>query len=146
MNHDRQLCTFTLSGLTFAVDARQVREVLGDQKMTPVPLAAPVVRGLINLRGQIITAFDLRRRLHFPVDRPGMPMNVVLQHGDEPISLLVDDIGEILDVPDAAFESAPETIRPGIRQFLIGVYKLESTLILLLDTRTLLHFEGAVDE
>ncbi len=93
----QQFCTFKLDELVFGVDVRLVQEVIKYQAMTEVPLASKVVRGLINLRGQIVTAIDLRRRLELkdsPSDRP--PMNVVIRTDDEAVSLLVDEIGDVI--------------------------------------------------
>lgn len=131
----KQLCTFYLDGLFFGVDVRRVQEVLRFQRMTPVPLAPPVVEGLINLRGQIVTALDLRRRLDL-ADRPAgrQPMNIVVRSDEGPVSLLVDEIGEVVDVDDSAFEPPPETLQGPARQLIPGAYKLASRLLLILDT------------
>jgi purine-binding chemotaxis protein CheW len=135
MAQTRQLCTFVLDGLLFGVDVVRVQEVLRYQEMTRVPLASPVIRGLINLRGQIVTALDMRARFQFPPRRPSeLPMNVVLRSDDGPISLLVDEIGDVVEVHDDAFERPPETISGLGEELIEGVYKLEQTLLLLLDT------------
>src|SRR4051794_10190615 len=88
-----QFSTFSLAGLLLGVEVLQVQEVIRYQEMTRVPLAPAEVRGLINLRGQIVTAIDLRRRLGLP-DRAEheQPMNVVVRTSDGVISLLVDEI------------------------------------------------------
>jgi purine-binding chemotaxis protein CheW len=132
---DRQFCTFLLGGQHFGVEVLRVQEVIRQQEMTRVPLAPPVVRGLINLRGQIVTAVDLRRRLELP-DRPDgdQPVNVVVQTDDGAVSLLVDEIGEVLEVPEAAFERPPETLRGPARELVRGAYKLDGRLLLILDT------------
>jgi len=132
---ERQFCTFRLDGYDFGIDVRRVQEVIRYQEMTRTPLANPVVRGLINLRGQIVTALDLRRRLELP-DRPAadLPVNVVVQTDDGAVSLLVDEIGEVLTVPEAAFEPPPETLRGKTRAMIRGAYKLEGRLLLVLDT------------
>ncbi len=108
MADDRQYCTFYLDDIFFGVDVAQVQEVVCFQEMTRVPLAPPVVRGLINLRGQIVTALELRRRLELP-DRPAgaKPVNVVVRADDVPTSLLVDRIGDVLEVAEEAFERPP---------------------------------------
>src|SRR3954454_16474957 len=106
-----QYCTFTVDGHYFGVDVLRVQEVIRAQPMTRVPLAPPVVRGLINLRGQIVTAIDLRRRLGMPdraADRP--PVNVVVRTDDGAVSLLVDEIGDVIAPPEAAFERPPATL------------------------------------
>ena len=131
----RQFATFFLDGFFFAVEVEKVQEVIRYQEMTRVPLASPVVRGLINLRGQIVTAIDLGRRLGLP-DRPDgePPVNVVVQTDDGAVSLLVDEIGDVLDVPEAAFEPPPEALRGPARDLIRGAYKLDGRLLLVLDT------------
>jgi purine-binding chemotaxis protein CheW len=139
MGKRRQLCSFFLDGLRFGVDVQQVQEVVPYQEMTRVPLAPPTVRGLLNLRGQIVTGIDLRRRLELP-DRPAesLPMNVVLRGEDSPVSFLVDDIGEVIEVAADAWERPPETLQRRVRELIQAVYPLRDELLLVLDTaRTL---------
>jgi purine-binding chemotaxis protein CheW len=135
MTGPRQLCTFLLDGLSYGIDVVRVQEVIRYQEMTRVPLAPPDVRGLINLRGQIVTAIDMRRRVGLP-DRGGdeLPMNVVVRTGDGAASLLVDEIGDVIEVSDDSFEAAPNTVTAGLRAVLKGVFKLEKELLLELDT------------
>src|ERR1043165_9403518 len=135
MSDDRQFCTFFVDGLYFGVEVLKVQEVIRYQEMTPVPLAPPVVRGLINLRGQIVTAIDLRRRLELK-DRPAelLPVNVGVQTDDGAVSLLVDEIGDVLEVPEKMFERPPETLKGTARELIRGAYKLQDRLLLILDT------------
>lgn len=135
MAQAQQYCTFYLDGLFFGVEVMKVQEVLIYQKMTGVPLAQAVVRGLINLRGQIVTAIDLRRRLQLR-ERPDgeLPMNVVLKGDDGAISLLVDEIGDVLEVEEQSFEPPPENLTGATRALIRGAYKLEDRLLLVLDT------------
>jgi len=130
----RQLATFSVEDLLFGVDVLDVREVLLYQQMTRVPLASSVIEGLINLRGQIVTALDLRRCLGMR-DRQAdtLPMNVVVNCRSEAVSLLVDDIGDVLDVRHDSFEPPPATLPGRVRQVLSGVYKLDRKLLLVLD-------------
>src|SRR5205809_7444121 len=99
MAAERQFCTFTLGDQYFGIDVLKVQEVIRYQKMTRVPLAHPVVRGLINLRGQIVTAIDLRRRLELR-DRPSdqLPVKVVVSTAEGAVRLLVDELGVVLNV------------------------------------------------
>ncbi len=140
MNQPQQFCTFFLQGHFFGVPVRQVQEVIRYQEMTSVPLVPPAVRGLINLRGQIVTAVDLRRRLGLS-DRPAhqLPMNVVVRTADGPLSLLVDEIGDVIEVEEATFEPPPETMKAFAGDVIRGVHKLPERLLLVLDT------ERAVD-
>jgi len=138
-----QYCTFHLDNLLFGVEVRKVQEVIRYQAMTPVPLASPVVQGLINLRGQIVTAIDLRRRLDLaprPADR--LPMNIVVRAEDGPMSLLVDEIGDVLEMDDEAFERPPETLRGEARELIRGAYKLKDHLLLTLDIERVLELSS----
>lgn len=135
MNLVKQFATFYLDRLLFGVEVNKVQEVIRYQETTRVPLAPAIVTGLINLRGQIVTALDLRRRLELaerPADR--LPMNVVVRAGDEAVSLLVDEIGDVLEVEDEMFESPPETLKGVARELIRGAYKLKDRLLLVLDT------------
>lgn len=135
MANQRQFCTFFLGAHYFGIDVLKVQEIIRYQAMTRVPLAPPVVRGLINLRGQIVTAIDLRRRLEL-ADRTddSLPVNVVIHTDDGAVSLLVDEIGDVLQVEETAFERPPETLRGTARELIRGAYKLENRLLLILDT------------
>jgi purine-binding chemotaxis protein CheW len=140
MSSEQQYCTFYLDGLFFGVEVRKVQEVIRYQEMTRVPLAPPVIRGLINLRGQIVTALDLRRRLSLsPRPQDQLPMNVVVRTDEGAVSLLVDEIGDVLEVTDETFERPPETIDGVARELIRGVYKLRERLLLILDTEKAVH-------
>lgn len=135
MGATRQVCTFYVEKLFFGVDVLKVQEVILYQGMTRAPLAHQAVRGLINLRGQIVTAVDLRQCLgSAPYGVDDRPMNVVVRNNEETVSLLVDQIGDVLDVGEESFESLPETVQGPARQVISGVHKLEGRLLLLLDT------------
>ncbi len=135
MPDDRHLCTFYLGPLYLGVDVLRVQEVIREQPMTRVPLAPAAVRGLINLRGQIVTALDLRRRLDLPPRENGPPpVNVVVRTDDGAVCLLVDDIGDVIVAPDRLFEPPPETLRGPARELIQGTYKLADRLLLVLDT------------
>lgn len=130
-----QFCTFYLDGLLFGIDVQRVQEVIRYQEMTRVPLVPPVIRGLINLRGQIVVAIDLRRRLNAPDrSKDALPMNVVVRTTDGAVSLLVDEIGDVLEVQDDTFEPPPETLQSASRDLVLGVHKLPNHLLLILDT------------
>ena len=135
MSTANQYCTFYVDGLFFGVEVLRVQEVIRFQEMTPVPLASNVVSGLINLRGQIVTAIDLRRRLALADRDPAeLPMNVVIRTDDGAVSLLVDQIGDVLEVDADNYERPPETLSGVARQLVLGVYKLKDNLLLILDT------------
>lgn len=133
-------CTFHVDNLFLGVDAQQVQEVIRYQQMTRVPLASNAISGLINLRGQIVTAIDLRCRLGLPPRTPNtLPMNVVVRDGENAVSLLVDRIGDVVEVDDELFESRPSTVRAAIRGLIRGAYKLPDRLLLVLDTVGILN-------
>lgn len=129
-----QFSTFFVADLFFGVDVLNVQEVLRFQQMTPVPQAPGVIEGLINLRGQIVTAIDMRRRLRLP-PRAGdkSPMNIVVRTTDGAVSLLVDEIGDVLDMDPQTYERPPENLDPAARELIRGVYKLKGRLLLVLD-------------
>ncbi len=130
----QQFCTFFLDGRMFGVPVPQVQEVIRFHPMTPVPLAPPAVKGMINLRGQIVLAIDLRRRLELGERaEAAVPMNVVVRTLDGAVSLLVDEIGDVIEVSDSSFETPPETLNGGVRSMILGVHKLEGKLLHVLD-------------
>lgn len=144
MAENTQFCTFYLGELFFGVKVENVQEVFRYQEMTRVPLAPSVVRGLINLRGQIITAIDLRARLGMEELPNGkMPMNVVVRTEEGVVSLLVDEIADVLEVSDDHFERPPDTIDEITRELVLGVYKLENKLLLTLDTEKTVQMGAA---
>ncbi len=135
MTPDKQFCTFFVDGLYFGVDVQLVQEIIRYQEMTRVPLAPPVVRGLINLRGQIVTALDLRHRLGMKPRPDGqLPLNVIVRTADGVVSLLVDEIGDVQEVAEAAFETPPATLTGQARSLIQGAFKLRDRLLLILNT------------
>jgi purine-binding chemotaxis protein CheW len=128
-----RMVTFTLDGHLYGVEVVAVQEVLRGQTCTRIPLAPHTVAGLINLRGQVLSAVDLRALLDLPPQEASEPMLVVVRVGGEPIALLVDTIGSGVDVDDAQFEPPPDTLSGPSRELLLGAYKLEDQLLLALD-------------
>ncbi len=132
-----QYSTFFVEDLFFGIDVLQVQEVLRYQEMTRVPLAPVVIEGLINLRGQIVTAIDMRRRLRLkPRSEGETPMNMVVRTEDGAVSLLVDEIGDVIEVGPETFEPPPDNVDPAVRQLLWGIHKIRGRLLLILDTAT----------
>ena len=130
-----RFATFFVSDLFFGVDVLRVQEVLRCQPMTRVPRAPKVIEGLINLRGQIVTAIDMRRRLGLESRSPAAaPMNVVVRTEEGAVSLLVDAIGDVIDVEGDAFELPPQNLDARARGVIRGVCKLVDRLLLVLDT------------
>ena len=135
MADTRQFCTFFLDEYLFGVELEKVQEVIRYLEVTEIPLAPDVISGLMNLRGQIVTGIDLRRRLDLPPRRGDrQPMNVVIRSADGGVSLLVDDIGDVVEVNEDSFERPPETLRGKVREVIVGVHKLENNLMHVLNT------------
>jgi purine-binding chemotaxis protein CheW len=129
------MCTFFLEGNLFGVPVALVQEVIRSLEMTRVPLAPAAVSGMLNLRGQIVTAIDLRRRLRLAErSMEESPMHVVVRTPDGLVSLLVDEVGEVVEVSEARFEVPPENLQGQSRDLVRGVYKLDERLLLALDT------------
>ncbi|HEY3438699.1 MAG TPA: chemotaxis protein CheW, partial [Actinotalea sp.] len=130
----RHLATFVIDGARFGVDVLLVQEALRSQDRTPVPLAAPGIAGLVNLRGEVVLSIDLRVRLGLAaLPEDAEPMMVVVQVGGEAVSLLVDEVGDVMDVEDSQFEAPPDTLTADLRQVILGAYKLPTGLLLALD-------------
>jgi purine-binding chemotaxis protein CheW len=130
----RQYATFEVADQLFGVTVESVQEVLSFNEYTSVPLAPAAVGGLFNLRGQVIAAVDLRVQLGLPRrSLDGAMMNVILRGDDEPVSLLVDRIGEVIDLDEATFEPPPDTLKGPARELVTGTFKLQDRLMLVLD-------------
>ena len=120
-------CTFQIEDLYCGIEVRKVQEVIRYQDLTRVPLAGSVLRGLMNLRGQIVTVLDLRQRFGLPdfPDEEFKPMNVVVRTKEGPISLLVDRIGDVVEVDQEGFEVPPDTLQSQQRELIRGAFKLD---------------------
>ena len=139
---NRQFATFFMKDLFFGIEVQKVQEVLRAQEMTRVPLEPRVLRGLINLRGQIVAAIDMRERLALPKrTNEQEPMNMIVRAEDGAVSLLVDEIGDVIHVSAAAYEPVPETMAGNLKQLVAGVYKLDGRLLLVLDTERTLQLQ-----
>jgi purine-binding chemotaxis protein CheW len=135
-----QLSTFHVGKYLFGVDVALVQEIVRLQTITPVPLSGKDIAGLINLRGEVLTAVDLRARLGLPAAENGRdPINVVVRVDEEPVSLLVDEIGGVQEVSSVPFESTPTTVDAHVRHLLLGAYTLPERLLLSLDARKVLE-------
>jgi purine-binding chemotaxis protein CheW len=139
MAPEGQYCTFFVRGLLLGLEVTCIQEVIRYQPLTIVPLASSMIGGLMNLRGQIVTAIDLRARLGLPARDPGVrPINVVVRTAEGPVSLLVDEIGDVIEVEEGSFERPPDTLDQTARELIRGAYKLKGRLLLVLDAaRTL---------
>jgi purine-binding chemotaxis protein CheW len=135
-----QFCSFYLDRLLFGVELKGVQEVIRSLEMTRVPLAPTVVSGLINLRGQVVTAIDLRLCLEMKPRPAGkQPMNVVVNSADGAVSLQVDEIGDVVEVQQKTLEPPPDTLRAAMRSMIPGVHKLNAGLLHVLDVEKACH-------
>ena len=135
MAETRHYCAFYLDGILLGIEVARVQEVVRYQEMTRLPLAMPGVEGLINLRGQIVTVLDLRRRLGLDERPDDQHTIIVVVHAEEGVvSLIVDEIGDVLEVDVAACEQPPATLKGEARLLIRGAYKLHDQLLLDLDT------------
>jgi len=128
----KQYCTFYVDDILLGIEVLAVQEVLRYQDLTEIPLAPPEIQGLINLRGQIITAINLRSRMNLPPNKDEKnSMNVVTRINNEVVSLLVDSVGDVMEVDDESFEPVPSTVAASIRELVSGVYKLDGKQLLM---------------
>lgn len=136
-------CTFFVSDQFFGLEVERVQEIIRYQEMTRVPLAEKTIGGLLSLRGQIVIAIDLRERLGFPARPAGqLPMNVLVRSDTGVESLLVDEIGDVVEVDVKAFEAPPCTLRGIAREMVRGIYKLQGQLLLVLDVNQVANLAG----
>jgi len=135
--------TIKLAGQTLGIPVLAVHDVLNAQQITKIPLSPDWVSGVLNLRGRIVTAIDLRRRLGLPqLEDDKKSMSVVVEHEEEPYSLQIDTVGEVLSLDDQLFERNPVTLDPRWRDVSRGIYRLEGELLPILDVDRLLAFES----
>ena len=129
----QQFCTFHVGDLFLGIEVERVQEVLRECDITPVPTAPGAIRGLINLRGQIVTAVDLRTRFAINERYEAAPTVLILDTDAELLSLVVDRAGDVVEVEEAIFEEPPETLTGESRRLIKGAFKLKKTLLLVLD-------------
>ena len=136
--------TMTIADQLFGIPVLTVQDVLGSQRITRIPLAPPEVAGALNLRGRIVTAMDVRRRLDLPQREAGKNgMSVVVDHKGELYSLIVDSVGEVLSLPGDAYERNPTTLDPRWREVAGGIYRLQGKLLVVLEVARMLEFKRA---
>jgi purine-binding chemotaxis protein CheW len=134
-----RLCTFTLGDALYGLEVHRVQEVLRAREATRVPLARANIRGLINLRGQIVMAIDLRLCLGLgPAEDGHAAMNLVLRTEDGPVSFLVDRVHDVVDVDEVSFETPPANLVGPRRDLIRGTYLHAGRLIHLLDADAVL--------
>ncbi len=138
----RQYCTFTVAGHLMGIEVICVQEVLRQQSITVVPKSPPEILGLLNLRGQILPAIDLRRRLGFSDDGATRAVNVIYASPDGPVDFVADQVGDVLTVEESSWEPTPESIVGRLKSTVTGVYKLKDKLLLVLDPNLVSELES----
>jgi purine-binding chemotaxis protein CheW len=133
-----QLCGFRVDKDYFAISVLEVQEVIRKQNLTTVPCAPVFIKGLINLRGQIVTAFSLRNLFGLPELSSGDYMNIIVKYGESLYSLMVDEILDVMNVDQSTYEKTPDNLDEKIREYISGVYKLDGKLLITLDLSKLL--------
>ncbi len=143
MSRREDFVSFNIAGQLFGIPVLKVQDVLASHKISRIPLAPPEVMGQLNLRGRVVTAIDIRRRIGLP-PRSGdeKSMSIVVENDDELYSLIVDGVGEVLSLSSTVFENSPPTLDPSFRAHAIGVYRLDHGLLVVLDIASLLSFGG----
>lgn len=141
----KDFVTIRLAGQLLGIPVLLVQDVIKHQKLTRVPLAPPWVAGVLNLRGRIVTAIDLRERLGMSARREGekAAMSVVVDFKGESYSLIIDSVGEVLNLPDSLFEKNPVTLDQRWREVSDGIYRLDDELLVVLDVRRVLDLDRA---
>lgn len=138
-DEERVFVTLTVADQLCGVPVLGVRDILGEHKITRIPLAPTEIAGSLNLRGRIVTAIDLRRRLRLPLPPTEQPrMSVVAEQGGELYALLVDQVSEVMSLKASAFERNPPTLPAAWAQFSTGIYRLDNRLMVVLDVGKLL--------
>lgn len=142
LDYENQYVSFVINGQLLGIPVNAVQEVLNPQAIAPVPKARPEIAGLLNLRGQIVTAVNLRRRLGLPeLEGDHRGMNVVVRHHGESFSLLVDEVGDVINVGNEPMQPAPQTLDAHWKSVTVGVFRLERRLFVILNVATLLSLK-----
>ena len=133
--------TIQIGEQMFGIPVLQVQDVLGQQKVTKIPLAPPEVAGSLNLRGRVVTAINVRKRLGLPDNdnENTKEMSVVVEHENELFSLIIDKVGDVLSLSDDTYEKNPSTLDPLWREVSSGIYRLNDKLLIVMDVPRFLN-------
>ncbi len=140
-NSAEQYCGFKIAGEEYAIPVMEVQEVIKPQMVTPIPLAQEQIRGLINLRGQIVTCLSLRKLFNQEDDLTKNYMNIIVKGDDGLFSLVVDEVTDIIDVDQGNLESTPDTINPNLKKYVDKIYKRDQGLVIILDIKELVKLK-----
>lgn len=142
----QEYVTVTIADQLFGIPVLEVHDVLRNLSLTKIPLAPAEVAGALNLRGRIVTAIDVRKRLGLPaLDEDSNGMSVVVEHHGEPYSLMIDNVGEVLSLNAEDMQQNPVTLDTRWRDVSAGIYRLEEKLLVVLQIERLLDFAGSSD-
>lgn len=140
-NDIKQYCGFKVGEDTFAISVLNIQEILRDQGLTSIPKAPKVIKGLINLRGQIVTAVSLRLLFGLEESTSNSQMNIIVQHEEDLYSIVVDEVLDVITVDNSTYEPTPDNIDKKIREFISGVHKLDNNLLIVLDFHRVLNLD-----
>lgn len=133
-----QYVTVVIGGQLFGLPISQVHDVFVPESVTRVPLSAPEVKGVLNLRGRIVTAIDMRRRLHLPPLEETQMMAVGIEYKHESYGLVIDTVGEVLTLSSSSAEPNPSNLDKRWAEISGGVHRLDGQLMVILDVDRLL--------
>ena len=142
---NNEFVTIRLAGQLCGIPVLDVHDVLAEQQITQVPGAPDAVKGVLNLRGRIVTAIDLRKRLGLPPREDGTNMSIVIENEGEAYSLIFDSVGDVLSFPADSYEKNPVTLDSCWRNVSDGIFRLEKELLVVLDVDKLLDLEVSMD-
>jgi purine-binding chemotaxis protein CheW len=135
--------TVTIGNHLFGLPIFRVQDVFVPERLTRVPLAPPEVAGILNLRGRVVTAIDMRSRLDLGLRAPGAPvMAIGIELNGESYGLLVDSVGEVTPLRDSACEAKPANLDPALGRMAAGIYRLEGRLMVVLDVDRVLDIKS----
>lgn len=127
----QQMVTFTTGEYSFGIDVLEVQEVLKQQQMTLVPLAPDEIRGLINLRGHIVTAIGMRQRLRLGAGQGSdEEMNLIVSLRDGVASLVVDSVGDVITLDPGMYKPRPRALKAPLKEMVLGVYESDKGMLL----------------
>jgi len=140
--HTDMLMTIRISGQLFGIPVLMIQDVLRDMSITPIPLAASVIAGSMNLRGRTVTVIDMCKRLEIDANPDRKIINVVVEYNKELVSLQVDEVGDVLSLPANTFEKSPPNMDGNWRDIALGVYRLDDELLVVIDIDGLLDLRN----
>ena len=142
VNGPQPFCLFKAGDMTFGIEALNVAEVVRGGAVTSVPLAHPEVKGLMNLRGQGLTVIGLNHRLGIGTKTPSRPAHLVLKMPGEPVSLMVDELGDVVEMDPERFQEPPSTVPSQVRRLIRGACPWGGGLVLALRLEEVLRLDN----